>query len=118
MNQRFPCLARAVAPRAAAAVDHADTELIGHDGQLKTPGFFVVAAPTAPHCHFKSSNSFPVIASEAKWNREIIQRYVLLTKLEKILLFTIRLVLMVHNINYSHAKSLFTIDGFNKAKAE
>ena len=24
------CLARAVAPRAAAAVDHADTELIGH----------------------------------------------------------------------------------------
>ena len=28
----------------AAAVDHADTELIGHDGQMKTPGFFVVAA--------------------------------------------------------------------------
>ena len=105
-------------PRCAAAVDHADTELIGHTGQLKTPGFFVVAAPTAPHCHFKSSNSFPVIASEAKWNREIIQRYVLLTKLEKILLFNIRVVLMVHNINYSHAKSLFTIDGFNKAKAE
>ena len=26
------CLARAVAPRAAAAVDHADTELIGHRG--------------------------------------------------------------------------------------
>ena len=109
---------KALLPRCAAAVDHADTELIGHTGQLKTPGFFVVAAPTAPHCHFKSSNSFPVIASEAKWNREIIQRYVLLTKLEKILLFTIRVVLMVHNINYSHAKSLFTIDGFNKAKAE
>lgn len=36
------CLARAVVPRTAAAVDHADTELIGHDGQLETPGFFVV----------------------------------------------------------------------------
>ena len=36
------CLARAVAPRAAAAVDHADTELIGHDGKLETPGFFAV----------------------------------------------------------------------------
>ena len=42
------CLARAVVPRIAASVDHADTELIGHDGQLETPGFFVVAAPTAP----------------------------------------------------------------------
>jgi hypothetical protein len=42
MNQRFPCLARAVVPRTEAAVDHADTELIGHDGQLETPGFFVV----------------------------------------------------------------------------
>ena len=49
-------MARAVAPRAEAAVDHADTELIGHDGQLETPGFFVVvqendfstAAPTCP----------------------------------------------------------------------
>ena len=29
-------------PRAEAAVDHADTELIGHDGQLETLGFFVV----------------------------------------------------------------------------
>ena len=36
------CMARAVAPRAAAAVDHADTELIGHDGKLETPGFFAV----------------------------------------------------------------------------
>ena len=36
------CLARAVAPRAEAAVDHADTELIGHDEQLETLGFFVV----------------------------------------------------------------------------
>lgn len=36
------CLARAVVPRKAAAVDHADTELIEHDGQLETPGFFVV----------------------------------------------------------------------------
>ena len=35
-------MARAVVPRTAAAVDHADTELIGHDGQLETPGFFVV----------------------------------------------------------------------------
>ena len=37
-----------VVPRTAASVDHADTELIGRDGQLETPGFFVVAAPTAP----------------------------------------------------------------------
>ena len=33
------CLARTVAPRAAAAVDHADTELIGHDGKLGDTGF-------------------------------------------------------------------------------
>ena len=32
------CLARAVAPHAAAAVDHADTELIGHRG-WKGTGF-------------------------------------------------------------------------------
>ena len=49
------CLARAVVPRTAAAVDHADTELIGHDGQLETPGFFVVVwendfSATAPTC--------------------------------------------------------------------
>lgn len=36
------CLARAVAPRAEASVDHADPELIGNDGQLETLGFFVV----------------------------------------------------------------------------
>ena len=42
------CLARAVVPHTAAAVDHADTELIGHDGQLETSGFFVVDASTAP----------------------------------------------------------------------
>ena len=35
-------MARAVVPRTAAAVDHADTELIGHDGKLETPGVFVV----------------------------------------------------------------------------
>lgn len=34
--------ARRRPPRAEAAVDHADTELIGHDGQLETLGFFVV----------------------------------------------------------------------------
>ena len=33
------CLARAVVPRTAAAVDHADTELIGHDGKLGDTGF-------------------------------------------------------------------------------
>ena len=33
------CMARAVVPRTAAAVDHADTELIGHDGQLGDTGF-------------------------------------------------------------------------------
>ena len=33
------CLARAVVPRTAATVDHADTELIGHHGQLGATGF-------------------------------------------------------------------------------
>ena len=32
-------MARAVVPRTAAAVDHADTKLIGHDGQLGDTGF-------------------------------------------------------------------------------
>ena len=32
-------MARAVVPRTATAVDHADTELIGHDGQLGDTGF-------------------------------------------------------------------------------
>ena len=32
-------MARAVVPRTAAAVDHADTELIGHDGKLGDTGF-------------------------------------------------------------------------------
>ena len=32
-------MARAVVPRTAAAVDHADTELIGHDGNLGDTGF-------------------------------------------------------------------------------
>ena len=34
-------MARTIVPSAAAAVDHTDTELIGHHG-LETPGFFVV----------------------------------------------------------------------------
>ena len=33
------CLARAVVLRTAAAVDHADTELIGHDGHIGDTGF-------------------------------------------------------------------------------
>lgn len=33
---------KSLLPRCAAAVDHADTELIGHAGQLETPGFFVM----------------------------------------------------------------------------
>ena len=32
-------MARAVVPSTAAAVDHADTELIGHDGQPGDTGF-------------------------------------------------------------------------------
>ena len=32
-------MARAVVPSTAAAVDHADTELIGHDGNLGDTGF-------------------------------------------------------------------------------
>ena len=35
-------MARAIVPSVAAAVDHANTEHIGHDGKLETPGFFVV----------------------------------------------------------------------------
>ena len=35
-------MARAIVPSVAAAVDHTDTEFIGHHGQLATPGFFVV----------------------------------------------------------------------------
>ena len=50
------CMARAVVPRTAAAVDHADTELIGHDGQLETPGFFAVVYFVCLHT-FKSQNS-------------------------------------------------------------
>ena len=36
------CLARTVVLRTAAAVDHADTELIGQERKQETPGFFVV----------------------------------------------------------------------------
>ena len=46
---------KSLLPRCAAAVDHADTELIGHDRQLETLVFVVVqendfstAAPTCP----------------------------------------------------------------------
>lgn len=35
-------MARAVVPSATATVDHANIELIGHDGKLETPGFFAV----------------------------------------------------------------------------
>ena len=49
------CLARAVVPRTAAAVDHADTELIGHDGQLETPGFFVLLVSTPQTLFLKSA---------------------------------------------------------------
>lgn len=35
-------MARAVVPRTAAAVDHADTELIGHHADFEIPGLFVV----------------------------------------------------------------------------
>lgn len=41
-DERLMPGARRRPPRAAAAVDHAGTEFIGHDGQLETPGFFVV----------------------------------------------------------------------------
>ena len=70
------CLARAVVPRTAAAVDHADTELIGHDGQLETPGFFVMEYSGCLHTlNFQTSVlkplPFPVISSGAKRSREI-----------------------------------------------
>ena len=42
-------MARAVVPRTAAAVDHADTEFIGHDGKLETPGFFAVEQYSSLH---------------------------------------------------------------------
>ena len=35
-------MARAVVPSATATVDHANIELIGHDGKLETLGFFAV----------------------------------------------------------------------------
>ena len=66
------CLARAVAPRAAAAVDHADTELIGHRGwkgtgflcgvkQLRLRLLFVfmkgITIRHVSNCHFERSEA-------------------------------------------------------------
>ena len=53
------CLARAVAPRAAAAVDHADTELIGHRGWEGT-GFLCeekAASREAASCFYKGCST-------------------------------------------------------------
>lgn len=43
------CMARAVVPSATATVDHANIELIGHDGKLETPGFFAVEQYSSLH---------------------------------------------------------------------
>ena len=58
------CLARAVAPRAAAAVNHADTELIGHGGQLETPGFFVVVWKNDSHA---AESTCPPLFQRGGW---------------------------------------------------
>ena len=53
------CLARAVAPRAAAAVDHVDTELIGHRGWEGT-GFLCgrkAASFEAAFCFYEGYNT-------------------------------------------------------------
>ena len=53
------CLARAVAPRAAAAVDHAYTELIGHRG-WKGTGFLCdekAASREAAFCFYKECST-------------------------------------------------------------
>jgi hypothetical protein len=43
------CLARAVVPRTAAAIDHADTELIEHEGQTGDTGFLCGGGGAADH---------------------------------------------------------------------
>lgn len=43
------CVARAVVPSATATVDHANIELIGHDGKSETPGFFAVEQYSSLH---------------------------------------------------------------------
>ena len=53
------CLARAVVPRTAAAVDHADTELIGHRG-WKGTGFLCgekAASYEAAFCLYEGYNT-------------------------------------------------------------
>ena len=53
------CLARAVVPRTAAAVDHADTELIGHRGWEGT-GFLCdekAASREAAFCFYKGCST-------------------------------------------------------------
>lgn len=42
-------MAHAVVPSAAATVDHANIELIGHDWKLETPGFFAVEQYSSLH---------------------------------------------------------------------
>lgn len=43
------CMARAVVPSTAAAIDHANAKLFGHDGKSETPGFFAVEQYSSLH---------------------------------------------------------------------
>lgn len=42
-------MARAVVPSTAAAIDHANAKLFGHDGKSETPGFFAVEQYSSLH---------------------------------------------------------------------
>ena len=54
------CLARAVVPHTAAAVDHADTELIGHDGHIGDTGFLCGEIICLPLLHKPYSSNLPL----------------------------------------------------------
>ena len=43
------CMTRALVPSATATVDHANIELIRHDGKLEKPGFFAVEQYSSLH---------------------------------------------------------------------
>ena len=60
-------MAHAVVPSTAAAIDHANTELIGHDGQLETPGFFAVEQYSNLHVSIFIPQRHKVSNPHFKW---------------------------------------------------
>ena len=62
-----PCMVRAVVPSTAAAINHANTELIGHDGQLETPGFFAVEQYSSLHISIFIPQRHKVSNPHFKW---------------------------------------------------